>query len=404
MAQSAELSMTWVPLSRTPQRLLLVSFAVLAVVTALWRTAVPADERGADEPDRVGSGLGLPTVYGPADQDGDRDGISDSVEDALAERFAPVVYHGEGEVALPVNVDWWLQRTSLSSYENSGTTRSSLLVPAGLAQEVLLALPRGGPFDTPEGVESRSRMKRRTLFLGDVAEEFRRGSNDPGLWTTYVHSYLNTRGGITLQYWRAYTWNQARVLKADFSHGGDWEAVTVHLDPAQRPFAVAFLQHAGIAYYRQSVAWEGSHPLVYSEEGGHASSPSRDGVRSPRTIRQETWTGGHTTWPDGVRRASAGLLNVGEKSAPRNRQVFVQYSGLWGAVGRLFITSGYWGPAFNETSARCDDGTAAYRLRFLGYRASRQSCGRIYLTAWCDEMAAGPLDLTRECYARRETQ
>ncbi|HMJ86849.1 MAG TPA: hypothetical protein VK504_26910, partial [Vicinamibacterales bacterium] len=62
------------------------------------------------------------------------------------------------------------------------------------------------------------------------------------------------------------------------------------------------------------------------------------------------------------------LVNVGEKLAPLNGQVFIQYSGIWGSPGTFFGTSGYWGPAFNET----------------GMGAGR------FMTAWCDGMSPAP--------------
>jgi hypothetical protein len=95
-------------------------------------------------------------------------------------------------------------------------------------------------------------------------------------------------------------------------------------------------------------------------------------------------------------------VNVGEKSRPRNGQVFVQYAGLWGRPGRLFITSGYWGPAANETGATCADGQPAYRA-LLQYPAAHESCAPIFIRAWCDAMAGSTADLARECRATSET-
>jgi hypothetical protein len=80
--------------------------------------------------------------------------------------------------------------------------------------------------------------------------------------------------------------------------------------------------------------------------------------------------------------------------------VFIRYSGLWGSPGRLFITSGYWGPAFNETGAQCADGTDAYG-RGLWFRAGSPSCGAVTIVSWCDD-AGGPLDLDAECRALRD--
>src|SRR4051794_25746050 len=40
--------------------------------------------------------------------DADEDGLNDAQEDFLAERFAPIVFHGERETTYPTNVDVWL--------------------------------------------------------------------------------------------------------------------------------------------------------------------------------------------------------------------------------------------------------------------------------------------------------
>ncbi len=160
----------------------------------------------------------------------------------------------------------------------------------------------------------------------------------------------------------------------------------------------AYLDHTGIVDWGESVRWEDTHPLVWSEEGGHSSYPDSRHSRSVRFIRHPTWTGGVVTRWDGTPLGtSGGLVNVGEKSRPRNGQVFVQYSGLWGSRGSLFMTSGYWGPAFNETDAQCADGTPVYRS-YTRRRADSPRCGRIYLRAWCEAMI-GTLDRSRECYA-----
>jgi hypothetical protein len=337
-----------------------------------------------------------------ANGDEDGDGLPDVMEDALAEKFAPVVYHGEKEDAFPVNVDWWLSRTRLLFYDRSRSPHVTVVDTGPLQQDTLAAAADSAQGRYSSSPFARSRMKTRSFFLDDVARAFRRGEADSTQWRTYVHSYKNTDGGVSLQYWRAYAWNEASLAGLDFSHGGDWEAVTVHLDAALRPAMVAYLQHTGIAYYCDRVRWEGTHPIVYSEEGSHSSAPDRRALASTRTIRQETWTSGRTMWFGGELRASGSLVNVGERSRPRNRQAFIQYAGLWGAVRRLFITSGYWGPAFNETGARCQDGSLAYRFPF-GYAATPPSCGPIFMNAWCDRMAVGALLPARECYPQQET-
>jgi hypothetical protein len=194
-----------------------------------------------------------------------------------------------------------------------------------------------------------------------------------------------------------------RILGIDLSHGGDWEAIAVHLDARLQPARTTYLGHSRIEDVTQSMKWEGTHPLVWSEEGGHSSYPDSRHSQSSRWFRHETWTGGSVTRWDSARVGiSGGLRNVGEKTHPRNGQVFVQYTGLWGSRARFFITSGYWGPAFNETDADCDNGVQAYRS-YVWPPAERTTCGRIYLKAWCDGADPTRLYLRAECYAASDT-
>ncbi len=338
--------------------------------------------------------------------DEDHDGLDDFEEDQLANRFAPIVYHGQCESNYPVSVDWLLARASLYEYDSEAKPAVEREVVARLGGQADL-LNRVFSTNQSErlniGSDSTcSLCKRSTYFLANVRRGDQTGAREaPVEWITYVHSYPNKSGGVTIQYWRCYSYNSASFLKLDFSHGGDWEAVAVHLDAAMKPEFVAFLGHNDIEYHTSEVQWEGDHPKVWSEEGGHASLPDSNGMKSKRFTRQETWSGGQVIWWDGTPvDASGGLLNVGEKSRPRNGQVFIQYSGLWGSPGRLFITSGYWGPAFNETGATCESGEEAYK-RSAGCSVDAARCGRIFHKAWCDGMDARRLDINTECYASR---
>jgi hypothetical protein len=340
---------------------------------------------------------------GQAPEDADSDGLDDRVEDSLAERFAPIVYHGERETSFPVSVDWWLARTHLGTFDTTSWRSQTRRVVSGpLRQEQLLDRVAVSDGATVSSSGTRSRGKRASFFLEDISKAAEPQTLRPGEWITYVHSYPNEAGGVTLQYWRAYAWNDARLAGLDFSHGGDWEAVTVHLDAREQPIRTTYLDHTEIADWSASARWEGTHPLVWSEEGGHSSYPDSRRLRSTRFIRQPTWTGMVTRWDGTPLGMSGGLLNVGEKSRPRNGQVFVQYSGLWGSRGRLFLTTGYWGPAFNETDAQCADGQLAYKP-YPRRRAESPGCGRIYLKAWCDGMKDGPLNRAQECYAASDS-
>jgi hypothetical protein len=327
----------------------------------------------------------------------DHDGIDDGVEDWLGERFAPIIYHAESETNYPVSVDWLLKRTSLQTYDRQPSDGHAA-PPVGNQTALLKRSVVGADGRRCDSDGTRSVCKRSGYYLADVQEPDRAGERQNARdWITYVHSYGNVSGGITIQYWRAYAYDQSKALFVDWGHGGDWEGIAVHLGPTLRPDIVSLLGHIGIDREpADHITWEGTHPQIWSEKGGHASRTKPSDLASRRFTRQETWTGGSVVWANGSRDVGGGALNVGEKRNPRNGQVFIQYSGLWGAPHRLFVTSGYWGPAFNETDAVCDDGRTAYRLSF---GCGARNCGRIFHTAWCADMDGALLDRDQQCYA-----
>jgi hypothetical protein len=323
----------------------------------------------------------------PDGLDSDGDGLSDACEQSLAERFAPIVYHSSDESNFPTNVDAFLAETRLDVHDEYRPSNGmAILNPSQSDLLDKTYVGREGPAIASDG--TRSLGKHRTFFLADVPVEAQKGSVDPRDWTTYFHAYPNDLGGVTIQYWRFYAFNDAAN-----DHGGDWEGLHVVLDARAGELGVRSIRLLTHDRLTQpplgKFQFEGTHVRVFSEGGGHATrfSGGAIGARGcalegpcsidpsePATfVRQETWTGGTVT---GERRGAAGKLqNLGSKARPMNGQVFVRYSGLWGSPGVFYGTSGFWGPAYNETSMRPDG----------------------FVSAWCEGMARPPDD---ECYPR----
>jgi hypothetical protein len=194
-------------------------------------------------------------------------------------------------------------------------------------------------------------------------------------------------GGVTIQYWRVYAYNDAVN-----NHGGDWEGFHLVLNSALTPVGVDLLGHTTIDRVAAAdVQWEGGHPIVFSEGGGHATHTTGDDIqarncpsltlpcvidlKNPRTyVRQETFPGGVVRWFDSRVTRNGRLLNIGEKQHPLNGQVVIRYSGIWGSPGTFYEFSGYWGPAFNETGMQ---GT--------------------FITAWCKGMPIA-VQASQECH------
>jgi hypothetical protein len=369
---------------------------ILAVLAAACAapTGGEADDDVGSTAQSLSSWCGAAGVLsGP---DNDFDGIADVCEQSLAERYAPIVYHSSDESNFPTNVDWFLPKTSLWFYDDNCLPDLKQKLEDAPPQSDLSAWwYRGGcgASDTVLSGGTRSDNKQRTFFLGDVASQFRSGSPNTSDWVTYVHAYRNTGGGITIQYWRFYAYNDAAN-----DHGGDWEGAHVILDSTLNPSSVLLLGHDGVERHAPGdLVWEGTHPRVFSEGGGHATHTSGSGIQarcrvclpfggciSVRTctvdpsnpdtfVRQETFPFGLVTGNGRAASFTGPLLNVGEKLSPINGQSFIKYSGIWGSPGSFFFTSGYWGPVFNETAMGANH----------------------FITAWCDGMANQPAG---ECF------
>ena len=236
--------------------------------------------------------------------DADRDGLPDALEEALAARYAPAVVLAPGESKRPASTRWLLAR----------------IAPPGMsAAEVGRALLTG------------------QLRLGgaDFSDEVRAGSADARDWVTYVHVYPRVDGGINVQYWFFYPYNQAPLF---FDHEGDWEHVTVVLSTSGAPRAVYFSEHGnnnpGVYRSWDRVRKLGDHPIVLSARGTHASYPDQASVawfdyvsecRGVDACADPVWR----TWEAG------GLANVGERGAASGEGEVLAYGGGWGGGGHF---------------------------------------------------------------------
>ena len=266
-----------------------------------------------------------------ADLDGD--GIDDDLEDALLQRFAPVVLLHPTEEALPASTGWLLARAELE--------------PAPGPRPRVLAASILGLVGWPKPVEDpAARLHPRKGSRG--------GSADHADWTVYGHVFPAEGGGILVQYWFFYAFNDAYGL---FDHEGDWEHITVKVSPSLAPEGAWYARHdnshPGRWFEWAELAREGEHPVVLSGRGTHASFASVDDVPIYERTCSTTWpaagvAGGCTawrTWGD----ETGGVVNVGEKGAPR--VPFIAWPGRWGSTGRMGLDSRSLpprGPAFQQ--------------------------------------------------------
>ena len=125
----------------------------------------------------------------------------------------------------------------------------------------------------------------RTNFFLEIAvnvDETRRGRLAVAKCYVHVRRAPVPSEGWDIQYWFSYAYNGDITTGADFEHEGDWEHITVRLDDDNLADEVAYYQH----YCQPEIkTWEemetgfgtrtgldeGTHPIVFSAKGGHAS-------------------------------------------------------------------------------------------------------------------------------------
>jgi hypothetical protein len=179
---------------------------------------------------------------------------------------------------------------------------------------------------------------------------------------TYGHLYPARDGGLLLQYWFFYPFNDSHYL---FDHDADWEHVTVRLDHALRPLGGYYARHGDNApgqwFAWSELAREGEHPVVLAARGSHASYASQrdarwyDRVCTARDPARAEAVG-CTVWRTWERPRTGGILAVGHRAPPHPEARFISWPGTWGADGPLGLADAPRGPAFQQ--GWCALGTA----------------------------------------------
>lgn len=344
--------------------------------------------------------------------DNDGDGIDDGTESDLADTYAPLLYmpnlitRGEagngvgGDWAWPGNVEWYLANTQMRFHHdncpdhqilNLGTiTTSNITTQSHQRATSWLGCSHSGTTYGSNG--SGGYSSENHFFLQAVYDDVTHpGVRDPSGWKVYTHVYRNNIGGISIQYWFFYPYND---FIAGFNHEADWEHITVQLNSSQQPSTLTYAAHHDPRTWQAyQVSWyNGTHPQVWVADGSHASYASEgecDGAYPEGTSescwtnldqRWFTWSGGQG-YDRGLQ--GGGLVNAGEmpqtgtSKRPMPGQDWLRYSGRWGENGTMDNTSGPQGPGYQTAGWAPDFGTgcgeasctpvaAAYVSHFTG--------------------------------------
>jgi Vacuolar protein sorting-associated protein 62 len=313
--------------------------------------------------------------------DNDHDGLDDGIEDELANRFAPVLYMPNlisradagngvaGDWTWPANVEWYLQNTQLRFHHANcpdhailslgAVTTTNLITQSHQRATSWLGCSHSGTTYSSSGGGGWSTDNH--FFLQAVYDDVTHpGVRDASGWKVYVHAYPNSGGGVNLQYWFFYAYND---FVSSANHEADWEHITVRLNASQQVDSIYYGQHTGEkTLYPYQVTWYGTtHPQVWVGDGSHASYPSEgecdatinEGMNqscwSNLDQRWFTWSGGQAG-AQGLQ--GGGLVNLGEMpQAPTLKrampgQEWISYSGRWGEVGNVEFTSGPRSPGY----------------------------------------------------------
>ncbi len=289
----------------------------IAMLTPAARSLVPFTLTLA--PDGGGEPETLLTAYSVHDG-------GDPVEtggDLLA-RYAPVLRYDLREEFLPYGADLFLDASRL-------VTRRGDTLSLDAADSVLYRRNDTRAFlalDNPSGGLAGYRAIR--------GPEFRGRSYPP---TVYAASASDPArpGWIYLQYWLLYVYDDWVNV-----HEGDWERVTVILDPDGFPRGVAFAQHEwAVPLAVGEVKWEATHPVVYVALGSHASYPDSGSTYAyvgtdehpgdGRELRPGE-DGGYTL--AGLPRGNLPPLAPGKPGASGAHAGWLDFSGGWGNPAR----------------------------------------------------------------------
>lgn len=334
-------------------------------------------------------------------RDDDKDGLDDALEYEIAKRYAPQVRLHPDDTNLPASVWYTLQNSELKVHQTGAcfidntvdsTPTGIYSNPCGYSSKdrqwewcwnycegwwecgkCTAAVSAGFPYGRCVWGNPTYRACQSDRFYLDIDNNVRSGEGTGTNVPVYAHVRKSRNGGcqIEVQYWFHYTYNDAL---GPINHEGEWENIRINLGWDGSPSVdgtwiqgdLFYAQHLVGDYYspNEITFIDDTHPVVYSEDGGHASYPRAGTWQIPSVPEaiedDETADGGPqwNTWNN--------VINVGETENPLGGNHWLKYAGLWGKKGLTTITSGPPGPGHGGNWAKW----------WEGYSTSISSCSK----------------------------
>jgi hypothetical protein len=267
-----------------------------------------------------------------------------TIEQATA-RYAPLVFLAPGETHRPSDASQYIKNSRLRWSHDSGQSDDEIadkghidekrLGDGGYSDQVqdLLGRKHGDPIHSNQDVrpkDGKGDGGNEGFFLD--LDNAHHESTGPG---TNMPVYFEAVAGHYITFWFFYAYNEGPAPGGIDNHEGDWERISIKLNRHNRATAVAYYQHNGHEVKRwREVPKQGSHPLVFSAKGSHASydSPGAKDLGVPfGLVKDQAGRGAQwKTWKH-MKNARA--------------QDWYGYGGAWGEVGNYKDTTGPQGPS-----------------------------------------------------------
>lgn len=243
--------------------------------------------------------------------------IPPSQQQLLAERYAPVLYFHPDERNFLQDPNTFLEQSSLRSERDFRGDEEVYGVGEVPAEELA-------------GVDEGNKTADSPLFLDHsdetLGEGIREGDldNSLNLYSYAFNAEANDgKGAHEITYYLFYAYNDGppEGIGEVQNHEGDWERVTIQLDPeTNQPIEMRYSAHEGDNTLRSGsdIPMEDGRPVVFVGKGSHASYPepgqwhtdgpgvhdytSDDGIRFDLSTRPATdvttqpWYGGYVQW------------------------------------------------------------------------------------------------------------